>query len=484
MEQNAAALSDRIGASAREAADRVTAEIAAMEQAAGSVADAVGDRARMASDRLLGEITSLQDTAASVADLVGERAKSTNDQLLAEIAALRETAEEVARSVGDRATASVQQAQQEIEVLRRASEEAADTISERTITSADAVVSQLDRVRASAEEIRNTLAQAADNSADVITAHLRDLTEAADRESSRAASTVRSNYESASQEIADLVGAATGRLAESGDAMRKAAREMIEELELTRNELQRGAMDLPREVTDSSKAMRRAVSDQVKALNELSDIVTRHGRNLDVATPPQRTVASSASASERPAARQPAREPVRVPSSREYASASAAPVAPRRTEAAAPPPPARERQPLADTLGRLHREEQRAEPTHAPRNPAHILETLNATAVDIVRALNDGSYAELYERYRRGDRDIFVRRLYARRDNGVMDELRRKYRSDNELRSAVDRYMDEFEGLLGEIAAQDHDGTMRQMYLTSEPSKVFAMLAEVTGRTA
>lgn len=44
--------------------------------------------------------------------------------------------------------------------------------------------------------------------------------------------------------------------------------------------------------------------------------------------------------------------------------------------------------------------------------------------------------------------------------------------------------MDEFEGLLSEIAAQDHDGTMRQMYLTSEPSKVFAMLAEVTGRTA
>lgn len=133
--------------------------------------------------------------------------------------------------------------------------------------------------------------------------------------------------------------------------------------------------------------------------------------------------------------------------------------------------------------GRLHGVE-RAAPKPAPRNPAHILETLNATAVDIVRALNDGSYAELYERYRRGDRDIFVRRLYARRDNGIMDELRRKYATDMELRGAVDRYMDEFEGLLSEIAAQDHDGTMRQMYLTSEPSKVFAMLAEVTGRTA
>jgi hypothetical protein len=116
-----------------------------------------------------------------------------------------------------------------------------------------------------------------------------------------------------------------------------------------------------------------------------------------------------------------------------------------------------------------------------PRSPNHIMETLNATAVDIVRALNDGSYGELYDRYSRGERDIFVRRLYARRDNGVMDDVRNRYRSDRDLRDAVDRYVNEFERLLSEIAAQDQNGTLRQMYLTSEPSKVFAMLAEATG---
>jgi hypothetical protein len=31
--------------------------------------------------------------------------------------------------------------------------------------------------------------------------------------------------------------------------------------------------------------MRRAVTDQIKALNELSDIVTKHGSHLDVSSP-------------------------------------------------------------------------------------------------------------------------------------------------------------------------------------------------------
>ncbi len=111
-----------------------------------------------------------------------------------------------------------------------------------------------------------------------------------------------------------------------------------------------------------------------------------------------------------------------------------------------------------------------------------MMESLNAIAVDIVRSIDDNAFMELYERYRRGERDIFIRRLFAQRDRGVIDEVRRKYRREPELRDAIDRYLDGFEQLIEDISRSDRDGVMRQMYLTSEPSKVYAILADASGR--
>ncbi len=112
-----------------------------------------------------------------------------------------------------------------------------------------------------------------------------------------------------------------------------------------------------------------------------------------------------------------------------------------------------------------------------------MMESLDAIAVDIVRAIDDNAFMDLYDRYRKGERDIFIRRLYAQRDRGVIEEVRRKYRRDPELRDAVDRYVDGFDALVEQISATDRNGVLRQMYLTSEPSKVYSLLAEASGRT-
>ena len=96
----------------------------------------------------------------------------------------------------------------------------------------------------------------------------------------------------------------------------------------------------------------------------------------------------------------------------------------------------------------------RARPAAAQRSPLHVVESLNSLSVDIARAIDHEASIELWNRYRRGERDVFTRRLYTLKGQQTFDEIRRKYQSDAEFRAAVDRYCDDFEKLLKDIAAQ------------------------------
>ena len=64
--------------------------------------------------------------------------------------------------------------------------------------------------------------------------------------------------------------------------MRRTAQSIRGELEETRAELKKGAIDMPVEAKESTTAIRRAVSEQINALKELSDIVAKSGRMFDV----------------------------------------------------------------------------------------------------------------------------------------------------------------------------------------------------------
>jgi hypothetical protein len=124
--------------------------------------------------------------------------------------------------------------------------------------------------------------------------------------------------------------------------------------------------------------------------------------------------------------------------------------------------------------------EQPARP--APRTPAHVVESLNSLSVDIARAIDHDASVELWNRYRRGERDVFTRRLYTLKGQQTFDEIRRKYQQDADFRGAVDRYCEDFEKLLKDVARNDRDNIMTQTYLTSDTGKVYTMLAHASGR--
>jgi hypothetical protein len=102
--------------------------------------------------------------------------------------------------------------------------------------------------------------------------------------------------------------------------------------------------------------------------------------------------------------------------------------------------------------------------------------------MDIAKAIDHDASIELWNRYRHGERDVFTRRLYTLKGQQTFDEIRRKYLADGEFRAAVDRYCEDFEKLLKDVARGDHDNVMTQTYLTSDTGKVYTMLAHASGR--
>jgi hypothetical protein len=116
------------------------------------------------------------------------------------------------------------------------------------------------------------------------------------------------------------------------------------------------------------------------------------------------------------------------------------------------------------------------------RPPRHTIESLDSLAVDIARMIDHDAAAELWDRYKRGERNVFTRKLYTMQGQRAFDEIRRKYRSDREFMQTVDRYIAEFERLLEEVSRDDRGQVVARTYLTSETGKVYTMLAHAAGR--
>jgi hypothetical protein len=166
---------------------------------------------------------------------------------------------------------------------------------------------------------------------------------------------------------------------------------------------------------------------------------------------------------------------------------------PARLEAAAgrnAPPPPRRPEPapaqnegrggwLSDLLTRASRDEA---PAPGDRQARNTMESLDSLSVDIARMIDHDAAAELWERYKRGERNVFTRRLYTMQGQKTFEEIRKRYRADREFKQTVDRYIGEFERLLDEVARDDPASAVALSYLSSETGKVYTILAHAAGR--
>jgi len=355
-----------------------------------------------------------------------------------------------------------------------------------------------------AREVARLVSEASAEGTRAISDQYERVRENAEEERQRSAEAMRAIYEQTAGDTQTLFRTANERFAEAVQGMKEMAADMQRELEATRGELRRGVFELPQETAESAAQMRRVIVDQIEALAELNRIVARHGRNLDAVEPVRRTREEPALAVVGGRNEIPARSeaPPQRPAPRSESSNFAPP--PRRMNVETPPaapapaPGVPGRGWLTDLLNRASREETEPlrelprEPAREPvrdanrgndeRPPRHTIESLDSLSVDIARMIDHDAAADLWDRYKRGERNVFTRRLYTLQGQQAFDDIRKKYRADREFKQTVDRYISEFERLLDEVSRDDPGQVVARTYLTSETGKVYTMLAHAAGR--
>jgi ABC-type transporter Mla subunit MlaD len=143
----------------------------------------------------------------------------------------------------------------------------------------------LSAAEARARQIGGVLSESAEASTHAIEQQFEVIRAATGKERERTANALRAAYEQVTNEVGNELAKVTERFQSAAKDMRSVTADIQRELEATRAELKRGVLELPRETQESTSAMRRVVSEQIKALNELTEIVTKSGRRNDVSRP-------------------------------------------------------------------------------------------------------------------------------------------------------------------------------------------------------
>jgi hypothetical protein len=121
--------------------------------------------------------------------------------------------------------------------------------------------------------------------------------------------------------------------------------------------------------------------------------------------------------------------------------------------------------------------------TRGPQQASSPLGGGNQLRLDeLARAIDQRTASEVWYRFRSGDRGALGRHIYSLDGQATFDEIARRYDRDADFRNTVDRYIGDFERLLGEAEASDPDGRMLQNYLVSETGRVYLLLAHASGR--
>jgi hypothetical protein len=357
-----------------------------------------------------------------------------------------------------------------------------------------------------AREIASLISESTTDGARAIADNFEAIRASTEEQQERTTSSMRSTYQQAVGEAHEMFTQAADRFADVVEGLKRMAGEMQQELDATRSELRKGILELPQETAESAAQMRRVIVDQIEALAELNRIVARHGRGLDSVEPttPRRIETTDVNGrrgvpQETAFANGPRIEP--APRPRNDLSGMAPPaIPPRRAESPSLSPAQTGQRAgwLSELLGRASQDAEQPANEPPSREPPREaapevgrsddratrrgIDSLDSLAVDIARMIDHDAAADLWDRYHRGERNVFTRKLYTMQGQRAFDEIRKKYRSERDFMQTVDRYIVEFERLLEEVSRDDRGQVVARTYLTSETGKVYTMLAHAAGR--
>lgn len=275
------------------------------------------------------------------------------------------------------------------------------------------------------------------------------------------------------QSLNEMVVVASSKFSNATDEIRRATESIKSELEKTSNNLNTTIRQLPAQTKESAEQMRHAVTDQIKALQELSLLMQQNAQNSNFSRPS--TSATSLKA-------EPPVFEDRPRSSTLFKQNFTANPSMTPKPATAPVKDGW----VSNLLARASRGDESGVATltkvDQPRPADHVIESLNSLSVDIVRAIDHNAAVQLWDHYRRGQRNIYTQKLYTLNGQKTFEKIRQKYLVDSDFRRSVNQYIADFEKLLRDVSRETGDRETIRKYLTSDTGKVYTMLAHASGR--
>jgi hypothetical protein len=329
-------------------------------------------------------------------------------------------------------------------------------------------------IEAKARALTSELRDGAEARSRALISELERVKTQTEAESDRALNDLRSRFESVSGDLTREFGSLTSRLESASDETRKRAAEAAAQLAREQARIREEAARLPGSTRETADAMRRALQDQMRALEQLSKLTARTAGGRDITlpeplatSPPQRLSLPAGSSTAAPAA-----------------GAPASGAAPTARAAARSDRPGRggsggDGWSLGDLLARASNEDrsQNAAPAAAPE-PFRLDVSLIARAIDSATASN------IWNRVRSGQQGVMVRSIYSPDARAVFDAIVERLPSDPDLMNTIARYLVDFERIIKDADDRDPTGRLAHTNLISETGRVYLFLAHAAGRLA
>ena len=355
-----------------------------------------------------------------------------------------------------------------------------------------------------AKQIGSALARDTAGQAQQALSQIERLREEAQAHTARAVGDLKSSFETVITQIGRQLEQTRGQFDSASRGMRDAAQKTATDLDSMRQEMQRRMEGLPQQTAQATAAIRKALADQLKEIEAITPVLTRPQIQQSPAPEPYRqpqiTAAAGAAAGLRircapqfdPRGRPVGGDADLSALAQQVSGASRGPAGgePQRGYQQGP---AEYRQPerrgagwsVGDLLTNADAPgypPQRPDP-YAPRAPQAQQGGNQGLRLDeIARAIDHRTAAEVWQRFRAGERGVLGRHLYSLDGQATFDEISRRYDRDGDFRATVDRYIGDFERLLREAEQNDPEGRVMQNYMTSETGRVYLLLAHASGR--
>jgi hypothetical protein len=272
-----------------------------------------------------------------------------------------------------------------------------------------------------------------------------------------------------------------GQFDNTSRGMREAAQKTATDLDSLRQEMQKRMETLPEHTAQTTAAIRKALSDQLKEIESITTpTISRPATPAAPVADPFRPAPQQAPVPHFDArGRQlysPEADMGQVAGGLAQQLAGATPRAPAQ--------PGGGQWSVGDLLSRASAE---ADPSHGGSSfgtrAAPPAQSGGGLRLDeIARAIDYRTASDVWQRFRAGERGVLGRHIYSIDGQATFDEVSRRYDREADFRMTVERYINDFERLLGEAEASDPQGNMLHNYLTSESGRVYLLLAHASGR--